>query len=111
MVPGIRNEKAFTLLEVLLAAAVLTGGLALIVPGFFRSADAARHIGNRIRVLRVMDQSEWRVREYLSQRPDTGSYSLEERHDTGFPVTVTTQLSLKDGFSGLYRLQSGPCYR
>lgn len=101
---NLNNSKAFTLLEVLLAAVVLAVGMSYIIPIFFSSAGATRHLGNRMKVIRLLDERIWDAKKYLLENPQTSEYRDEREFFSSFPVFVTTHLRLEEDFPGLYEL-------
>lgn len=102
---SLADQKAFTLLEVLLAAVVLAVGISYITPIFFRSADSTTYLGNRTKVVRFMDESIWEAKAYLLRNPQTHEYRTETEFSAGnIPVEVNTHMRLKDGYNELYKL-------
>ncbi len=98
------NKRAFTLLEVLLAAVVLSVGLVYMFPIFFRSADATAHLGKRLTVTRLLDNAVWEAREHLVENPGVNYFSYENVYEGRLPVSVRTSLRLLEGYDDLYKV-------
>lgn len=101
----VKNQKGFTLLEVLLASVVLAVGITFMAPSFFRFSDTVQHLQNRYQVSFLLDESLWEARKHLIEDPDAEEYKRERTYHIRIPVVVTAELELKDGFVGLYELR------
>ena len=65
-----KGQKAFTLVEVLVAGAILAFGVVAIYDALFTSLDAFSYYSNYLEVQNWMEEKIWRAQEDLLRRGD-----------------------------------------
>lgn len=78
------NNKAYTLIEVLLTVVILAASLSVLMPSFFKSADILNHLSGRMGASLLFNDLVQEAEEYLRQSKDlTGFKSESEREVAG----------------------------
>ena len=87
MISGIGNNRdfrGFTLIEVMLAAAILGSAVTIIFQGFFMSLNSGGYLVNRMAAGILASNRAWEVQDSL-------------RHNTGMPSMVTSAEEVSNG--------------
>ena len=100
----LRNKTGFTLLEVLLAMAVLSFGISYISPIFFESSSAVRHIQNRILVESMMDRELWDIRKFISKTTVIDEHTARKVKGDYPEFTFDIKFGKVEGYSNLYKV-------
>src|SRR5271169_3946959 len=84
-----RRARGFTLVEVLMAAVVVGGGLALVASALSSSIRAEGHADNLVRVSRLLDLQLGRIEGYvIPAQNGTGDFTLDGEPDVTWTMTV-----------------------
>ncbi len=87
MISGIgnnRDSRGFTLIEVMLAAAILGSSVTFLFQGFLMSLNSSGYLVNRMAAGILASNRAWEIQDSL-------------RHNTGMPSMITSAEELSNG--------------
>lgn len=112
MMSKIGNKRGFTLVEVMVATAVLALGVAMIYQGFFISLDSLGYCRDYLRFAPLADEKIWQAQDTLrrlgpkAELEAAGSF-MEGGRNAGWNLSY----HLLDELSGLYEINLGVLWK
>lgn len=100
------SKKSFTLIEVMVATAVLSLGIVLIYEIFFKSLDISNYCSNYLNVVSRADERMWQAQDDLSRFGAIITASLKDEFtDNNEEFFWNLSYQLLDAEAGLYRIE------
>lgn len=102
----LRKNGGFTLLEVLVAVAILSFGIVYVFHTFFSAASALKHMDNRISASFLLEKNTWNTKKMFFQ--SDSMYNYTDRKLVGEDPAVDAVVSLKrvSGYSGVFEVKA-----
>ncbi len=106
-----RCEAGYTIIEVLVALAILSFGILSIFNVFFNSVSAVRHLNNRMEARFILDEAEWNIKKGFKSDYILKDH-IERKTVAGDPeFDLFLRVQKEDDLSAIYKLESKVTWR